>query len=385
MKHQYSNLSRLIYQSDIRSMSIECDKVNGINLSQGICDLPINQRVALAAKKAIDSGCNHYSQFDGLPELKKAISLKLRSYNHINASEENIIVSAGATGALYIASLALLNPGDEVILFEPYYGYHLNNFQAVGAVPVYVKLYPPDWHFKIKELEKVITSKTKAIMINTPANPCGKVFSLDELNQIAVLTNKYNLIVFTDEIYEYFVYGEKKHISPGSIKSFNNKVVTISGYSKTYSITGWRIGYLVCQKDWVQMIGYMNDMIYVCAPTPLQMGVAGGINKLPDKYYSRLCQLFSKKRNIICEYLQKAGLTPNIPQGSYYVLANASIVPGKTDKEKALYLLHKTKVAAVPGSAFYHSDKNTNLLRFCFAKDDSVLHAAGKRLLKLTK
>ena len=383
MKLSISNRSEKIVQSEIRTMSIECDKVNGINLSQGVCDLDLPLPLKIGVNEAMDKGINHYTRYDGLACLRQAISRKMLKYNNIKADpEKNIVVSAGATGAFYAACLTLLNPGDEVIIFEPYYGYHINTLLAVNAKPVYVKMNPPDWSFDISKLEKVITKKTKGIMINTPANPSGKVFSYKELEAIAEIAIKHDIFIFTDEIYEYFVYDGLKHVSPGSLSKIKDRTITISGYSKTFSITGWRIGYCVCDERWAKMIGYINDLIYVCAPAPLQFGVAKGIDSLADKFYDSLCEEYLSKRKKICSVLEKIGLTPFVPKGAYYVLVDAARLPGETSKEKAMYLLKKTGVASVPGEAFYHDKSGNNILRFCFAKQDNQLDKACKSLLK---
>lgn len=375
-----------ITQSEIRNMSIECDKVNGINLSQGICDLDLPEPVRKGAEEAMIEGINHYTRYDGLERLRKAIAGKMKSFNNINVDpQKEIIVSSGATGAFYSTCLALLNPGDEVILFEPYYGYHLSTLEAVEVVPKFVTLHPPQWSFDIADLEKVVTSRTKAIVINTPTNPCGKVFTKRELELIGDFCVKYDLLIFTDEIYEYFIYDDKKHISPGSIPSVKKKTIIISGYSKTYSITGWRIGYSVSDPELAQMIGYMSDLIYVCAPAPLQIGVAAGIESLPQSYYEDLCNMFKKKRDLLCSALTEVGLTPYVPDGAYYILADASSLTGKSSKDRAMYLLEKTGVGAVPGSAFYQSNKGNTLLRFCFAAEESILQEACERLMKLKK
>lgn len=374
-----------IVQAEIRVMTIECEKVNGINLAQGVCDLGVPEPVARGAKEAMDKGFNSYTRYDGLSELRQAIARKMKSFNNIEADPESeITVSAGSTGALYCAALALLDAGDEVILFEPYYGYHVNTFLAVGVVPTYVKMQPPDWTFNPDDLEKAVTSKTKGIIICTPSNPCGKVFTLQELKCIAEFANKHDIFVFTDEIYEYFTYDNRIHISPGSLPEITDRTITISGYSKTYSITGWRIGYSVARKKWADMIGYVNDLIYVCAPAPLQIGVAIGINELPLSYYKNLRDEFVTKRDMLCETLERVGLTPYIPQGAYYILADVSRLLGKTSKAKAMYLLDKTGVASVPGEAFYHDQHGENIVRFCYAKTDPELAAACRRLEKLS-
>ncbi len=365
-------------------MSIECERVNGINLSQGICDLELPLPVKLGATEAISGGINHYTRYDGLSELREAISRKLLRDNSIHADpEKNIVVSGGSTGAFYCACLALLNPGDEVILFEPYYGYHVNTLLAVDAVPVYASLEPPTWSIDFDALERLISPRTKGMMINTPANPSGKVFRREEVEQLAEFALRHELFVFTDEIYEYFVYDNNVHISPGALERIADQVITISGYSKTFSITGWRIGYVVCHEKWAQMIGYVNDLIYVCGPAPLQLGVARGIDELPDTYYQSLCQQYSIKRDKICSTLAKIGLEPYVPQGAYYVLSNVQNLPGASSKEKAMFLLNQTGVAAVPGEAFYANGKGDNLVRFCFAKDDDIVDEACRRLLQL--
>jgi aminotransferase len=373
-----------ISQAEIRVMTIECEKVGGINLAQGVCDTGVPEPVARNAQRAIDDGFNSYTRYDGLQELRRAIAKKTAQHNGIDVDPEtNITVSAGSTGAFYCACLALLDPGDEVILFEPYYGYHLNTLLAVDAVPRYVSLGLPDLKFGPEDLEKAFTPRTRGIMVCTPANPSGKVFDTTEMKWIADFALRHDIFVFTDEIYEYFIYDGAKHISPGSIPEIADRTITISGYSKTFSITGWRIGYSVADKKWADMIGYINDLVYVCAPAPLQLGVAAGILELPEQYYGALCDEFRRKRDMICGALDSVGLSPIVPQGAYYVLADASSLPGAGSKEKAMYLLDKVKVASVPGNAFYHDEGGEKLIRFCFAKTDEVLAEACRRIKTL--
>lgn len=374
-----------IAQAEIRVMTIECEKVGGINLAQGVCDVGVPMPVVMGAKRAMEDGTNCYTRYDGLAELRQAVAQKLKVYNGIVADPETeITVSAGSTGSFYCACLALLDPGDEVILFEPYYGYHLNTLLAVGAVPMYVPMRLPDLEFTLSDLELVATSKTKGIMICTPANPSGKVFSATELKVIADFAVRHDLFIFTDEIYEYFIYDGTPHISPGSLPEIADRTITISGYSKTFSITGWRIGYSVCRQEWADMIGYINDLVYVCAPAPLQMGVALGVLELQKSYYEDLCAEFKVKRDKICSALLDAGLNPILPKGAYYVLADVSGLPGNNSKERAMYLLQTTGVASVPGSAFYHNNGGESFLRFCFAKTDNVLDEACRRIKTLS-
>ena len=373
-----------VAQSEIRNMSIECDRVGGINMSQGVCDLEVPPQVLAGAKQAMDSGINIYTRYDGMQELREAIAKKQQHFTGLEVDpEKEIIVSAGSTGVLYCVCLALLNPGDEVVVFEPYYGYHMKTLIATQAVPVYVRTVPPGWSFGEEELESVLTSKTRAIILNTPSNPSGKVFTRAELELISKFAEKYDLFIFTDEIYEHFVFDGREHIAPASLAGMKERTVTISGVSKTFSITGWRIGYCICDARWTQTIGYFNDLVYVCAPAPLQIGVAKGLMELEPEYYTRLSREYQEKRDRFCSVLSSAGLEPYVPQGAYYVLADVSSLAGKTSKERAMNLLSETGVASVPGEAFYHDDAGESLVRFCFAKEDAIIDEACRRIEKL--
>lgn len=375
-----------VMQSEIRTMSIECDAIGGINLSQGVCDTAVPLDVSVAAKEAIDAGINIYTRYDGLTELREAVAAKQERFTGMIVDpEKDVVISAGATGAMYCACLALLNPGDEVIVFEPYYGYHVSTLIATEAVPVYVTMQPPDWSFTYEALENARTLRTRAIVVNTPANPTGKVFTQTELEIISHFAIQHDLFVFTDEIYEHFFYDGSRHIAPATLPGMAERTITISGLSKTFSITGWRIGYCICDARWAQTIGYFNDLVYVCAPAPLQMGVAKGLNSLGQDYYDGLSRLYTIKRDRICDALAAAGLTPHIPQGAYYVLADISKISGVGSKEKAMNLLRKTGVACVPGEAFFHDKGGENLSRFCFAKEDSILDEACRRFEKLNR
>jgi aminotransferase len=381
MNLKVSRRSARIEQAEIRNMSIECERLGGINLAQGVCDTPVPMVIREEATRAIEAGVNSYTRFDGLAELREAIATKAARVNGINTDPEtDIVVSSGSTGAFYCACLALLDPGDEVILFEPYYGYHVNTLLAVEAVPSYVTLQPPDWSFCVRDLESAVTARTKAIVVNTPGNPSGKVFERSELEILAEFAERHDLFVFTDEIYEHFVYDGRSHLSPGAVEGLAQRTITISGFSKTFSITGWRIGYSISNVAWAQRIGYVNDLIYVCAPAPLQYGVALGLSRLDDRFYQELSHEYAAKRQRICSVLEKIGLPPYVPQGAYYVLADASALPGCSAKEKAMFLLERSGVASVPGEAFFHRNPGKDFVRFCFAKTDRELDEACNRL-----
>ncbi|MDH4155050.1 MAG: aminotransferase class I/II-fold pyridoxal phosphate-dependent enzyme [Nitrospira sp.] len=368
-------------QSEIRAMTQACASAKGLNMAQGVCDTPVPPVVLEGAERAIRDGCNVYTRFDGLSELRRAIGEKLERYNRIQADPEtDITVSAGATGAFHSACAALLNPGDEVILFEPYYQYHISALLAVEAVPVAVSMQPPAWSYSITQLEEVVTARTKAIIVNSPGNPSGKVYSQSELEALAEFACRYDLFVLTDEIYEYFLYDGRRHVSMASLPGMAERTITIGGYSKTFSVTGWRIGYSVASRRWAQAIGAMSDLLYVCAPAPLQMGVAQGIRELPDSFYEQLRQEYQEKRKKFCRALSQAGITPSIPQGAYYVLADVSHLPGETGKARAMSLLDKTGVAGVPGEAFFTSKAGADFIRFSYAKTEQDLDEACRRL-----
>ncbi|NTV66644.1 MAG: pyridoxal phosphate-dependent aminotransferase [Chlorobaculum sp.] len=381
------NLARrsdLVMQSDIRAMSMECARMGGINLSQGVCDTPVPPVVLRGAAAALVQGGNTYTHHTGIRELRQAIADKQRRFSGIEFdADREIVVSAGATGAMYCAFQALLNRGDEVIVFEPFYGYHVSTLRAVEAAPLFVPLDPRGWSFRIDDLEAAVTPKTRAILVNTPANPSGKVFSRYELSLLAEFAIRHDLFVFTDEMYEHFVFDGLSHLSMAALPGMRERTITISGLSKTFSITGWRIGYAMCDERWASAIGYFNDLFYVCAPSPLQAGVTAGLRELGDDYYLGLSAEYEAKRDMFCKALVEVGLEPHIPQGAYYVLASTERLPGATARERAMHILRETGVASVPGSAFYHDGGGEHLVRFCFAKEEHILAEACERLLKL--
>jgi aminotransferase len=372
-----SQIAPLILQSEIRSMSVECDRIGGINLAQGVCDTEIPPLAARGAVDAINDGLNTYTRLDGIAQLRNAIAAKLAGYNGIQADPDTeILVTAGATGALYTAGMALLNPGDEVILFEPFYGYHWSTMLSLRAVPVAVPLAEPDWHLDIARLREAITPRTRAILVNTPSNPCGKIFSLAELQAVADLAIEHDLFVFTDEIYEYFRFDGARHISLATLPGMSERTITISGLSKTFSVTGWRVGYLTASSQWIPTIGYFHDLVYICAPGPLQYGAVAGLVGLSNSFYDDLAMEYQQKRDQLCAALRDAGLPAATPDGAYYVLADAGRIVGKTAALKARTLLAATGVAAVAGSAFFASGGGENLLRFCFGKRPEDLDRA---------
>lgn len=381
MSLKLSSRHEWVRKSELRAMSVECERVGGVNLSQGVCDLAVPEPVVRAAKEAIDRGENSYSRHDGTGPLRRALADKYQRRAGLYVDPEtNVVVSSGATGALYCSCLALLEPGEEVILFEPYYSYHESTLIATEAVPVFIPTKAPDWSFSMDDLENAVSEKTKAIIVNTPSNPSGKVWTRAELEMIAEFCKRHDLFVFTDEIYEHFIFDDLEHISVASLPDMWERTITISGLSKTFSITGWRIGYAICPAKWAEAIGNFSDLVYVCAPTPLQMGAAAGIAELDDEYFVKLAAKYRKKREILCGALDEVGLTPCVPQGAYYVLADVSSLPGQDSKDRAMYLLDQTGVASVPGESFFKGPEGDGIVRFCFAKEDDVIEDACRRL-----
>ncbi len=366
-------------------MTVACAAVLGINLAQGVCDTDPPHSVVEAAIEAIRSGHNIYTRADGIASLREGIARKFASFNGLTVDPaREVLVTSGATGALHSALLALLNPGDECLIFEPFYGYHVSTLLSQRVVPVIVPLQAPHWTLDLDRLRSAITPRTRGLILNTPANPSGKVCSREELEMLAEIALQHDLFVFTDEMYEYFVYGSR-HESIAHLPGMAERTITISGFSKTFSVTGWRLGYLAADARWLPAIGYFHDLTYVCAPAPLQHGAAAGLLALPPAFYTDMAVEYQGKRDALCSSLTRAGLTPSIPEGAYYVLADATRLPGSDATQKARNLLAATGVAAVAGSAFFGVNeegvnRGEDLLRFCFAKKDDELAEACRRL-----
>ena len=375
--NQISDRLRGLVQSDIRRMSRECERVGGINLGQGICDLPTIPELVEGACEAISSHKATYSKFEGIDLLRERIARKIERFNgfHVDPATE-VVVTVGSTGGFAASALATLNEGDEVVLFEPYYGYHLNTLKVLGITPKFVPLRLPDWSIDFEALRAAFGPRTRGIVVCTPSNPCGKVFTSDELQKIAALCREFGAWCFTDEIYEYIVYDGRRHLSMASVD--RDVAITVSGFSKTFSVTGWRIGYVAADKRITASIGLVNDLFYVCAPTPLQWGIARAL-EIGEDYYRDLASSYEQKRDMLAAALNDAGFRAYVPEGAYYMLAE---IPGEfaDGRAAANALVEDAGVAAVPGSAFFASGGGDRLLRFCFAKDFEALGEACRRI-----
>ena len=368
-------------QSEIRNMTIECVKASGINLAQGVCDTELPEAVRLGAAAAMVEGTNTYTRYDGLSVLREAIARKvLQDSGSVLDPEREVVVTSGATGAFYAACAGLFDAGDEVVLFEPYYGYHLDTLRSLGITARFVALELPEWSFSLERLRQAIGPKTRAIVVNTPGNPSGKVFTRAELEAIASLAREHDLYVITDEIYEYFLYDGRQHVSFAGLPGMRERTITVGGFSKTFSITGWRIGYLLATAELCHHLGHVHDLVYVCAPAPLQVGVARGLDALPPSFYEELRHEYTRKREKLCHSLERAGITPHVPEGAYYVLADSRRLTGANPKQRALDLLRRAGVAAVPGNAFFEGGRGDELLRFSYAKPTAELDEACRRL-----
>lgn len=367
-------------QSPIRAMTQRCHELGGVNLGQGICDTPPPSEVLAGIEPAVRAGHNAYTRYDGIDRLRQALAGKLQRDNGIQADPDTeIVVTQGSTGAFVATINALLNPGDRVILLEPYYGYHLNTLKVAGLEPVFVPLERDTMALDVAAIEAQAAG-ARAIVLNTPGNPSGRVFSRAEMAALADLCQRHDLLCITDEIYEYFLFDGHRHISMATLPGMWERTVTMGGYSKTFSITGWRMGYLAAPAHLAEPIGLVNDLYYVCTPSIVQHAVADAIEQLNADFYRQLAADHQLRRDRFCTALERSGLTPRVPEGAYYVLADCRVLGQSTAQAAAMVLLERAGVAGVPGSAFWHDDSGEHWLRFCFGKDDATLDQAMRNL-----
>lgn len=373
-------------QSNIRAITLMLQGVDGINLGQGICDMPTPDPIKRGAHEAIDEDQSIYSYYGGIQPLREALLEKARTYNRIPArGVDDIMVTVGSTGAFVATMFTLLDPGDEVIVFEPYYGYHCNLLTVMGAHLKFVRTEAPDWAIDFDTVESLITDRTKAIIVTTPNNPTGKVWSRDELERMRDLIVEYDLYAITDEIYEYMLYDGHEHISLASIEGAYDRTITLSGFSKTYNMTGWRLGYAVGPEAIISKMGLLSDLIYICAPTPLQHGVAEAF-EMSSAYFSEMAAAYDRKRTLMCTTLEEIGFNVPWPEGSYYVLADFSPLRDRfegfdDDMTASRTLVEKAGIGTVAGRSFFADDADgDSCLRFCFAKEYPILEEACRRL-----
>lgn len=370
----------------LRSLTLVINGVpGGINLGQGVCDLDTPAPLVTGALASIDGGDRQlYTPYAGLPDLRTAIAKKLQRHNGLAYESKNVAVCTGSSGAFFAAGMTLIEPGDEVVLFEPFYSYHWTTIPLFGAVPRPVPLDRRTLAFDPAALRRALSPKTRAIVVNTPGNPSGKVWTRAELEQLAAVLDGSDVLVLTDEVYEYMCFDGRAHVSPAAVPGLAARTLTLNSFSKTFSVTGWRIGFLAGPADVVEKCGIVFDQIEVCAARPMQRGVQRALEQLPDSYYSELQAGYQNKRDAFCAALRDAGFTFLVPQGAYYVLADYRSVFGDLAPYPAvLKMIERIGVNAVPGDLFFAEPKGVSCMRFQFAVDWPVLEEAMRRLRSL--
>jgi aminotransferase len=371
-------------ESVIREMTRLAMKHGAVNLAQGFPDFPAPAEIKQAAKDAIDRDINQYAITWGAKSLRNAIAAKFARTQGITLDpEREITVCCGSTEAMMSSMMAIINPGDEVIVFEPFYENYGPDAILSGAAPRFVKLHPPDWSFDRDELARAFTPRTKALILNTPNNPTGKVFSRAEMEYIRDLVVRANAFVITDEIYEHILFDGAEHISMASLDGMRDRTITINGMSKTYAVTGWRVGWAIAAPEVTSAIRKVHDFLTVGAAAPLQEAGALALG-LPPSYYEKLAETYRVKRDFIVELLTKSGFRCFVPRGAYYVMTDISAFGYSDDVAFARYLVEKIGVAVVPGSSFFNDPADgKSIVRFTFCKTEQTLRAAAERLSKL--
>ena len=373
-------------ESVIREMTRLAIQHGAVNLSQGFPDFSAPDVLKKAAADAIFADANQYAITWGAKKFRDALAFKTRKFLNIEIdTETEVTVSCGSTEGMIDVLLAIINPGDEVIVFEPFYENYGPDTIISGAIPRYVQLRRPGWTFDEKELAAAFNNNTKAIILNTPNNPTGKVFSREELQVIANLCQKWDVLAVTDEIYEHIIYDGEKHTSMITLDGMRERTVVVNGMSKTYSVTGWRVGYIIAPPGITGAIRKMHDFLTVGAPAPLQEAGAIAL-RLPDSYYADLAVHYQGRRDRLMKMLSEAGLNPMLPKGAYYIMCDIGTWGYPNDIEFTKFLVKEIGVAAVPGSSFFRDPAaGKDLIRFTFCKKEETFAAAEERLKKLSK
>lgn len=373
-------------ESVIRKMTRVCQKYGGINLAQGFPEKDPPEEVLQEALRAIQGGNNQYSITWGLPALREAVAKKASVFNGMNPDPElEVTITCGSSEAIVASLLALVNPGEKVVIFEPFYENYLPGLALSGGIPIFVPLRDPDWSIDEKELIRAFAQKPKALLINTPANPSGKVFTREELERIASLCREHDTYVITDEIYEHMTYDGLRHISPASLPGMWERTVTISGCSKTYSVTGWRVGYVIAPAGLMGAIRKVHDYMVVAAPTPFQMAAIKALN-LPEGYYRDLAEHYREKRDFLLQTFRGLGIPVLKTSGAYYMMTRIDRLGRGDDEAFVMALVERAGLAVVPGSSFYHRPEDgKDKVRFCYAKKWETLREVKTRLENFLK
>ncbi len=381
MKNYSSKRAQKFTESVIREMTRICLKHQGVNLAQGFPDFPAPAEIKEAALKAIQADFNQYAITWGTPNLRQAIAEKFAWYNGVAIDpEKEITVCCGSTEAMISTLMAIVNSGEEVIVFEPFYENYGPDAILCDAKPRFITLHEPDWHFDEKELSQAFNNKTKAIIINTPNNPTGKVFSREELQFIADLCLKWGVIAVTDEIYEHILYDGAQHTSIASLPGMRDQTITINSISKTYSLTGWRVGWAIAPASLTASIRKVHDFLTVGAPHPLQEAAATAL-RIDRSYYQTLAKDYEERRDFLARILDEAGFRIYLPRGAYYIMTDVKHFDVSDDVAFAFQLVEKFGIATVPGSSFYsRSSLGATKVRFCFPKKRETLELAAEKL-----
>ncbi|MEE9133809.1 MAG: aminotransferase class I/II-fold pyridoxal phosphate-dependent enzyme [Gemmatimonadota bacterium] len=370
-------------ESVIREMTRVANQHHALNLAQRFPDFPAPELLKEAAVDAIRADINQYAITWGAPRLRQALAEKYRRFYDMEVdTEREITVTCGATEAMVSAMLALIDPGDEVVILEPFYENYGPDAILCGAQPVFVPT-REDGGLDAERTAQAFSARTRGIILNTPNNPTGHVFSREELETIAGLCIEHDAIAFTDEIYEHIVYG-REHIPLATLEGMRARTVTVSGLSKTFSVTGWRVGTIVAPADLTGAIRKTHDFLTVGAPAPLQQACAVGLEELGDAYYEQLAADYRRRRDVLYDGLIAAGFSCRRPDGSYYLLADFSRISDLPDDEFAVWLTREAGVASVPGSSFYgRPERGRSQVRFAFCKTVETLEDAAERLGRL--
>jgi len=361
---------------------------NAVNLSQGFPDFPTPEWLKEAAQQAIAANINQYAISHGSLRLRKAIAATAEERMRLSFDiEREITVTNGATEAIYDTIQALVNPGDEVIVFEPAYDSYVPSIEMAGGIPRYVTLRSPDWHFDSSQLVGQFSEKTRAVIINTPHNPTGKVFTHDELSLLADLCIKYDALAITDEVYEHLIFDDNRHTSMATLPGMRDRTVTINSASKTFSVTGWKIGYFLAPPDLTEAVRRVHQFVTFCCAAPFQEAVAFALETAPERgYYAALREEYAHRLDKLMLLLDDAGLHPIRPQGTFFIMSDISSLGFENDTEFARHMTTEGGVACIPPSSFYsHPEEGKHLARWCFAKRDDTLDAAGERLAAWAK
>lgn len=366
----------------IRAMTRLANECGAVNLSQGYPDFDPPEVVLQAAERAARQGPHQYAVTWGAPNFRAALARKQSRFMGLAIDpNENVVVTCGSTEAMMVAMMTACNPGDKVIVFSPFYENYEADAILCGAEPIHVTLHPPNFMFDPEELQRAFHQKPKALVLCNPANPSGKVFTREELMYIAKLAEEHDIFVLTDEVYEHIVYEPHQHTYFASLPRMFERTLCCSSLSKTYSMTGWRLGYVIASHTVINEARKVHDFLTVGAAAPLQEAAVTAL-ELPESYYKELQALYTKKRTTFLQYLAEAGLKYSEPQGAYYVMVDISEFGWKSDTAFCEWMAREVGVAAVPGSSFFHEPVN-NLIRLHFAKRSETLAAAGERLLTL--